>query len=463
MGRSRRSQFNPSRKRRAAHLLERVEVPEQDEPEQEELGVGEETGNSKWSSAERFAMFAMLAWTYDYSEVVRAEAALYDGDVGDMVERHSSGYAQRMMRAGGDSSAVRARIEDRMTDTAAALWRSRHVNNIPFMQAVKAVSFTYSRASHVHWVRDRKLRRVAGRPFAHKLLTCMADTRPPPSFEVCPHIVSIAFDQTYVRKSGVSTGASRYSAVQTVDAQGEVKAPERIVYINGQDFPAPANVLSAAARAQIAVAGPYTQDFYRVIPHLQPDRIDGFMDTLLVRAVQLVAGAAQPGFLTLDLMKALFSRPNHDPGGATYVTFMPSLLNCDTKSYLDMFRIIDWMVRFKMVEALVLHVIGDGQSVLRMRDLKRKFPEYYFNVLVSNGHFHSSAHFQFATCRMWWLALMCQCCTLLGKDKVGPDIKDLESNSYQHTKEVCCLLCTPPPPLFLHYLLPITSLPHTGD
>ena len=102
MGRSRRSQYNPSRKRRAARPLERVEVPEQDQPEQEELGVREQTGNCKWSSAERFSMFAMLAWTYDYSEVARAEAALYDGDVGDMVERHTSGYAQRMMRAGGE-------------------------------------------------------------------------------------------------------------------------------------------------------------------------------------------------------------------------------------------------------------------------------------------------------------------------------------------------------------------------
>jgi hypothetical protein len=117
MGRSRRSQYNPSRKRRAARPLERVEVPEQDQPEQEELGVREQTGNCKWSSAERFSMFAMLAWTYDYSEVARAEAALYDGDVGDMVERHTSGYAQRMMRAGGDSSAVRMRIEDRMTES----------------------------------------------------------------------------------------------------------------------------------------------------------------------------------------------------------------------------------------------------------------------------------------------------------------------------------------------------------
>jgi hypothetical protein len=436
---SRRHQTFPNKVRKAARAArQNAARPEQEEataqdPDPVQPAVRPAV-NSSW---QRFNVYAMLAWSYQYKEIAELEELRFEDQVDELVADNSSKYMRRQMRAAGSTGEESTRrMRDRMGDTAGALWRSQNVRNIPFTQAVKAVSYTYSRVSDVHWVRERRLRRVAGRPFARTLLEVMADNRPPPAFEVDDDVVSVAFDQTYCRKSGVSTGSSRYSAVQTVTSDGEIKKPERIVYINGQDFPAPAPLLSPAARALIARRGPYTQDFHRVIPPLQPDRVDSFLDTLLLRMVQLIALSAQPGFSTLELMRALLSRPNHNPGGPTYMSFLPAMLNCDTKSYPDMCRIIDWIIRFKGFEPLVLHVSGDGQSVLRMRDLKRLYPDWYQHVLVSNGHFHSSAHFQFATVRLWWLPLLSQCCVLLGKDKVGPDIKDLTGNSYQHTYEV---------------------------
>ena len=61
-----------------------------------------------------------------------------------------------------------------------------------------------------------------------------------------------------------------------------------------------------------------------------------------------------------------------------------------------MIKIIAWLVNFLQCVPLVLIVLGDGQTVLRLRDLKRKHPAMYKHVLVCNDSFHSHAHFMFA-------------------------------------------------------------------
>lgn len=320
------------------------------------------------------------------------------------------------------------------------------------------------------------MRRVVGRPFARAVLNAMADCRPRPDFEVSDWLWSIAFDQTYVRKSGASTGTTRYRAVQTVDERGNPVVPDRLVYINGQDYAAPAFHLPPAVATLISRVGPYTQDFRRLLPHLDPTRMDRVMDDLLVRTATLLTGVVTGlGAPTRDVVASLLSRPNVDPGGPTYTTFLPCLLRCNTASYVDMMRIIGWMHAYIGGIPLVLHVIGDGQSVLRMRDLKRLRPRWYRHVLVSNGHFHSSVHFSFAAIRHWWKPLLCVCCDLLGKDLVSPDMKNLEGNAAQHAYEAlavvaCAILVyllrhvqSPPPWLLLtNPVLYVSLLEHAG-
>ena len=125
------------------------------------------------------------------------------------------------------------------------------------------------------------------------------------------------------------------------------------------------------------------------------------MDDLLVRTVALLArptGQAE----TRAVATQLLARPSHDPGGATYLTWLRPLPWTDTKSYQDMIKIIAWLVNFLQCVPLVLIVLGDGQTVLRLRDLKRKHPAMYKHVLVCNDGFHSHAHFMFAVFRIWW-------------------------------------------------------------
>ena len=362
-------------------------------------------------------------------------------------------------------------VSTRLRDVDGILARSRNVHHVPFSQAMKGVMFRHSRTPHHVWAAECKARRVVGRPYVDSLLCAMLLCRPPPRFQVqrSEVIASIGLDQTYARSAG-STGISSYRPIQTVDASGAPKVQERMTYLNGQHYPAPLvwTALSAGAQRLISVRGPYTQDFARILPLLQPARMDAVMDSLLVRMVALLGGQLPAG--SADAVRRLLSRPNTDPGGATYMVYMPPRLNRDTKSYDDMIDIVKWAQDFLEVQPLVLHLIGDGQTCIRLRDLKRKYPHLYQHVLIGNGHFHSGAHALFADVFLWWSALLCTCMKCIGKWRlvagewkgtVHPNYKNLEHNAHDHVQQgilpvviaivvyLTTVVVSPPPQLFL--------------
>ena len=356
------------------------------------------------SAVERRQIYARLLWLDDYRLVFAAEAALHAPLLGSLMETYVSAHTRRLMHSDTPEGARALQaVEQRLRDCVGFLERSRSRLHVPIGQASKAIAYLASGVAKPVWEAERKARRVVGREYAMDLLNEMAHCRPPPPFEEQSRkiICSIGFDQTYA-KAGAGTGGSKYNALQTVDANGEPTNVERMVYINGQYLPVPlaSTALSPAALTLIAAVGPYTQDFRRVLPLLQPRRLDGVMDGLVRRASGLLAGQVPAS--TQVAMARLLSRPNDNPGRATYLTFMPPLFFTNTQSYIDMIKIVCWCVSFIGCTPLVLHLIGDGQSVLRLRDLKRLHPDRYKHVLIGNGHFHSGAHSSFADVTLWW-------------------------------------------------------------
>ena len=422
---------------------------------------------------ERRQLYARLLWLADYPLILAAEAATNAQLLAALTASFVSDYTRRLMRADTLQGRRAAQaVEQRLRDSMGFLERSRNRLHVPISQAAKAIAYLCSGVAKPVWEAERKARRVVGREYAIDLLREMASCRPPPPFEEQERaiICSIGFDQTYA-KAGAGTGGSAYNAVQTVDADGNAVNVERMVYINGQFFPVPraAVSLSDAALTRIAAIGPYTQDFRRILPLLQPHRLDHVMDGFVRRSVALLAGRPPPS--TRAAMGRLLSRPNDDPGGATYLTFMPPLLWINTQSYLDMIKIVAWAVSFIGCTPLILHLIGDGQSVLRLRDLKRMHPQRYKHVLIGNGHFHSGAHSGFADVTLWWWCLLCTCMLCINKVSVDADgafrgtvrpaIKSLEGNSVEHTQQALLAVTvaiivffttkvtSPPPQLFL--------------
>ena len=399
------------------------------------------------SALERRQLYARLLWLEDYTLILAAEAETNAQLLATLAASFVSDYTRRLMRVDSlEGRRAAHAVEARLRDSIGFLERSRSRVHVPISQAAKAISYLCSGVAKPVWEAERKARRVVGREYAMDLLREMSSCRPPPPFEEHERsiICSIGFDQTYA-KAGAGTGKSAYNAVQTVDADGKPVDVERMVYINGQFFHVPraAVSLTGAAMARIAAIGPYTQDFRRVLPLLQPHRLDLVMDGFVRRSVALLAG--RPPASTRSAMTRLLSRPNDDPGRATYLTFLPPLLWVNTQSYLDLIRIVAWAVSFIGCTPLILHLIGDGQSVLRLRDLKRLHPARYKHVVIGNGHFHSGAHSMFADVTLWWWCLLCTCMLAINKVKrnddgsltgtVRPEIKSLEGNAVEHTQQ----------------------------
>ena len=103
----------------------------------------------------------------------------------------------------------------------------------------------------------------------------MMEVRPPPPYTRHAHIKFSTVDQTYaVAGGGIGAASAYHNGIERVDKKGEKVRVARETYINGFDIGVPdwACRLSEAAEKAIALRGPYTQDFIRILPHLHPQK-----------------------------------------------------------------------------------------------------------------------------------------------------------------------------------------------
>ena len=221
---------------------------------------------------ERYCLFARLAWLSCYKAVLAAECAADAALMSEIAMRFASTH-MRAAAAQDPEGPQAVALFDRARENGGFLRRAADVTHVPFSQAVKAVSFLAAMVPTPVWAAERKARRVVCRAFAMTLLQTMALCRPPPPFEKHTCISAFVVDQTYARTGGSGTGSSQYRAVEQLDADGERRKDERVVYMNGFERALPDFSLSDDARQLLTHWGPYTQSFDRIVPVLQPDRM----------------------------------------------------------------------------------------------------------------------------------------------------------------------------------------------
>lgn len=142
-----------------------------------------------------------------------------------------------------------------------------------WVQAMHAVSSLAIKLPVAEWAAATRQRQMPNKTYAIRLLARMMEVRPPPAFELHPHIVSFVFDQTYIAKGRCSGAGSTFTnPVGRVDEKGDKIQKQRAVYINSFDLAIDARecYLSPAAVDLIAEHGPYTQDFARILPIVDP-------------------------------------------------------------------------------------------------------------------------------------------------------------------------------------------------
>ena len=185
------------------------------------------------------------------------------------------------------------------------------------------------------------------------------------------------------------------------------------------------------------------------------------------------------------VLVALLGRPNVDCGGPAYLTDLHPLMNCDTNTVPDMVRIVNHVREYYGRTPLVQRMTGDGQSVITLSWLKRRWPEMYKHVLITNGQWHSHGHFMLQAVKLFWSCFYCTCAKHLhiwmpaaerrskSMPRIDPTINNLEKNAYLHYTSfifsvhvasvvfIVNHVTEPPPELFLSNPVHICSWPLT--
>ena len=249
-----------------------------------------------------------------------------------------------------------------------------------------------------------------------------------------------AADQTYEWVGMKKRGARK--TLERLDAFGMPVEIVHEVYVNSIKLHLPASLgtLSRVDLSKIANnhGSPYTEDYNNIFAPLHPDAVQGYLSEFALDALQSVSNYAQrfqvdPSELSLRVIaSSLFGRPDIDPGGASDFDILESLERTDTKSYDDFIKISAHLSSYSNTESVVDVFIGDGQSVISFKNLKKKFTSRYSRWLVAVGGFHEHAHRMFGFTEMFWCCFVCYCLIVLGIERVKEVTNNLEHNAYAH-------------------------------
>ena len=173
----------------------------------------------------------------------------------------------------------------------------------------------------------------------------------------------------------------------------------------------------------------------------QPQAVNAYLQEFSADALSSIRQAAvqaNTDVASLSIRQigtALFGRRAVDPGGPSEFDILEPLLNTNTVSYQDSTKIARHLASHSGPEAVVDVAIGDGQSVILKKNMKKRWPRLFARWLIGVGGFHEHAHTMFALNEMFFFCLICWCLAVMGITKVFQVTKDLEHNNYAHVQQ----------------------------
>ena len=456
MGGRRRSQ-DPSRKR-GRWRVKRIKVashgatagssqPERTRQDIEILCLGEPPPASLYKHtviAKKLKEIAPSLWASSYAELLADELHA-------LQEHHMLMPAMELKAAAPPSTYVArglvrhkeehaAKQVAQAGDMAAQAMRQANQQVFPFSVCARSVAMYMHRVPVKDWKELCKKRSVLSRPTTVKLIHEMMACRPKPNFETRGDVRMHVFDQTF-RKKGASRAVHR--AAERVDASGALVDLINMVIVNSVSVPLPSNLgkLSDVERNQLVTTGPYTKPFRSILPAVQPAAVIAstfvFMEGVggwIRQARERFSLDGWSELRTAIVARALLGRPNVCSSRA-YLRVNKPILNCDTKSIEDGVRIVNFLEQLDSPlghRPEVLMCMGDGQSVLLLSYLKRRFPERYRHVLICCGNFHAFGHFLFGGQQSFHDCYTGFWAKKLGREKVPKFIASFEQDSYMH-------------------------------
>jgi hypothetical protein len=146
-------------------------------------------------------------------------------------------------------------------------------------------------------------------------------------------------------------------------------------------------------------------------------------------------GAAVSNLSLRAIGNTLFGRRAVDPGGPSEFDILEPIMKCNTMSYGDSVKIEARLASHSGPSRVVDVALGDGQSVILLKNMKRRWTRQYARWVIAVGGFHEHAHTMFGLNEMFWFALVCWCLRVMCITRVFRVTKDLEHNNYAHVQQ----------------------------
>lgn len=282
---------------------------------------------------------------------------------------------------------------------------------------------------------EPKQRRLISKQVCIRILDEMHACRPLPEFTLHDDVAFLFVDQTYCMRGS----SNKPERVQYVDHRNLRVRIERETVLNSVLIAVPKAVtpeLGAEQIEDIRANGVYRQPFEVVHTPLSEAHVRASLGDMLLDVLSPLGTRASNLGCVLDelptdvIAEVLLGRPNVDPGGPSYFTVLPTVRDCSTQSYQDAYKIMH-AAHMSVGRPAVLRLGGDGQLVLLLSYLKRKFPQQYRHILIDSGDFHAYAHLMFGLNELFWEACLASFAKVLEIDNVYERMPNLENNNYQ--------------------------------
>lgn len=377
-----------------------------------------------------YAQLARLLWTTDYWHIFMLELQQHESIASRVLDTVVAVRTSRQGYVGDDTAAIL-----RLSSAAAALARENSRKRLPFSIVAKSISWLMQRVPNRIWASERKQRRLVSKQVCIRILDEMTWCRPSPAFAIHNDVAFVYADQTYCMR-GTSNKPER---VQYVDHQNLPVRIERETVLNSVVIAVPQVVtpqLGPLELADIRANGVYRQPFEMVHAPMAENRVRESLVDMLTQVLARLSTVAQRAECSVEelpqheITEALLGRPHVNPGGPSYFTVLPTVRDCSTQSYQDGYKLMH-AAHEAVGHPSVLRLGGDGQLVLLLSYLKRKFPQQYKHVLIDSGDFHAYAHFMFALNELFWDSCLSRFAGVLEIDNVYERMPNLENNNYQ--------------------------------
>ena len=292
----------------------------------------------------------------------------------------------------------------------------------------------------------------------------MLEVEPGLPWPVNPHIFCFGIDQCDHWQVAKDSRKGEFRGHERLNAQGlpNLIRSECVCNAVQRHIPFTLGMLTPLEVKEITEKGPYTEPPTNVRHVLEPVVVKSQLWDGLEETIQLIKPVVEQSERTeKDIATALLERQINTTG-KTPLHILPSIRDCDTKAFRDVFKFLPVLWMHCLLSCICLIVFADGQTVESLRACKRRWPEEYKYIVMANGYFHAMTHFIFTINEGFW---MCCCCKFAEwthkKKQIYERMKDLQHDNATHALNfhrantaatllfILCFVRSPPPELFM--------------